>query len=309
MYLCICAENQTRVECFIYDQDLDRCSFCLAGGRCLRGDLRQSNDFICICPPCHSGKECQFNTNSFAFTLDQLFSVELLSNKKQMTVGLLTFFSVFAFLVAIPNNLFTFVTLRRRSCLRHGIGHYLLWMSVINQINLALFIASLLHMIGNTIMDASSSSRWNDGLCKSLNYLLSSSSRMVYWLTSLVSIERVYMTLVLNGRWLRQPRVARRLILLMLTSVLITNVYELIFYKSLIVLSDGEKSICVLDYSMVDRSVWMSLHLLFLLLNSLLPFSINLFSTITISIVVVRNKMNTLHVNIGEHHNFDRFEM
>ena len=42
IYLCLCGENHTRVECFLYDDGLDRCSHCLAGGRCLKGDLRLS---------------------------------------------------------------------------------------------------------------------------------------------------------------------------------------------------------------------------------------------------------------------------
>ena len=244
VYLCICADNQTRVECFIYDQELDRCSHCLEGGLCLRGDQARSTDFFCICPPCHSGDQCQFNTKSLVFTLDQLFSTDLLSDQKQTTISLLIFFSALAFLLAIPNNLFTFVTVRRRSCLRYGIGHYLLWMSVINQINLAFFVARLVHMIANSI-DASALIMWNDGLCKSLNYFLSSSSRMVYWLTSLISVERVYMTLFLNGRWLKKPRTARRLTIMMLDTVLLTDAYELLFYKSLRVLTDGQRSICL----------------------------------------------------------------
>ena len=296
------------MECFIYDQRLDSCSHCLAGGRCLRGDPRRSTDFFCICPPCHSGGRCQFNTESFAFTLDQLFSADLLSDRKETIIVLLMFFSVFPFLLAIVNNVFTFVTVRHRVCRRNGIGHYLLWMSVINQINFAFFVARLVHMIANTI-DASALLMWNDGLCKSLNYFLSSSSRMVYWLTSLISIERVYMTLFLNGRWLKKPRTARRLILVMLVTVLLTDAYELVFYRSLLDITDSHRSICVLDYSTVDQSVWTGLHLLSLLVNSLLPFLINLFSTITISMIVVKNRMNTFKTNTRKHQRHCRFSV
>jgi hypothetical protein len=69
-YLCICDENHTRVECFIYDDTLDRCSRCLANGLCLKGDISQTDDFICNCPRCHYGRVCQFNTEELSFTLD-----------------------------------------------------------------------------------------------------------------------------------------------------------------------------------------------------------------------------------------------
>ena len=36
VYLCICEENHTRVECFPYNDELDQCNHCLAGGRCLQ---------------------------------------------------------------------------------------------------------------------------------------------------------------------------------------------------------------------------------------------------------------------------------
>ncbi|CAF3598839.1 unnamed protein product, partial [Rotaria sp. Silwood2] len=42
-YLCVCNTNHTRVECFLYDHTLDRCSSCLAGGLCLKGSHTRSN--------------------------------------------------------------------------------------------------------------------------------------------------------------------------------------------------------------------------------------------------------------------------
>ena len=82
VYLCIGADRQTSVECLPYDYQSDRCSSCLADGLCLRGDQIHSTDFLCICPPCYSGKYCQFNTRLSVFTLDQLFSADLLSDRK-----------------------------------------------------------------------------------------------------------------------------------------------------------------------------------------------------------------------------------
>ena len=295
VYLCICTENHSRVECFNYDDQLDQCEMCRSNGRCLQGNPTRSNQFLCLCPQCHSGRYCQFNTKSFSFTLDQLFSPDLLSHQRQTTtISLLIFFSLFTFLLAIPNNLFSLITLRRRSCLRHGVGHYLLWMSVINQFSLICLLARLLHLTLN-ITGTSSSSTTNNLLCKSLNYLLSSSTRMVYWLTSLISIERLYSTLSLRGQWLKQPRIARRLILLIFFTVFITDLYELFFYKSFSTQTDEETqgSMCVLDISSEDRFLWLTFHLLFLILHSLLPFLINLFSTITISLIIINKKIKT----------------
>jgi hypothetical protein len=295
IYLCLCAENHTRVECFLYDDGLDRCPHCLAQGRCLKGNLRRPNDFLCLCPACHSGRECQFNTKSFSFTLDQLFFPDLLSDERQMTtISLLSFFSLLLFVLALPNNIFSLVTLLRPTCRRHGVGHYLFALSIINQVSLTLLIVRLLHLIVNISGTSSSSSQTNDLLCKSLNYLLSSSSRMVYWLTSLISIERLYSTLSLRGQWLKQPRIARRLIVFICFSVFISDLYELFYYTSFSTQIDGgQGSLCVLQISTRDRSLWMTFHLLFLILHSFVPFLINLCSTIVITFVVIKKKMNT----------------
>ena len=95
------------------------------------------------------------------------------------------------FFLALLNNLFSFVTLRRRPCLRYGIGHFLLAMSVINQLTLLFFVARLSHLIVKIDNTSSSPSIGDDLLCKFLNYCLSPFTRIVYWLTSLISIERL----------------------------------------------------------------------------------------------------------------------
>lgn len=67
-------------------------------------------------------------------------------------------------------------------------------------------------------------------LCRSLSYLLTCSSRLVYWLSSLIAIERVYMTVMLDGHWLKKPSMARRLVV---------HCYELISYKAFFDLDGG----------------------------------------------------------------------
>ena len=291
-YLCICVDNHTRVECFIYDEELDRCSHCLHEGRCLRGDQRRSADFVCLCPRCHSGRQCHFSSRSFTFTLDQLFFTDLTisSRRSSVTLSLLVLLSLLAFLLAIPNNLFSFVTFRQPICLRNGVGHYLLCLSLINQLNLGVFVARLTHLT----LNITNRSSLNTLLCKLLNYLLVSSSRLVFWLSSLIAIERVYMTLVLNGQWLKQPRIARRLLLLTTLIILVSSAYELFFYQSLSIVDDvTQRSMCIFTFPQSRRSAWAGVHLFVSTLHSIVPFLINLCSTVLISVTVVKKKINT----------------
>ena len=288
------------MECFHYDDELDQCSNCLIGGRCLRGDHTRSSDFLCVCPSCHSGGQCQFSSEFFTFTLDQLFYTDLVAaDRQKRTITVLILFSLLGFLVTIPNNVFSFVTFHRSPCLRNGVGHYLLCLSVINQINLGLFLARLAHL-AISITSTSSASNLKNVLCKLLNYLLLSSGRMVFWLSSLIAIERVYMTLVLNGRWLKQPHIARRLIVLTTVGILLTALYEFFFYKSLFIADISQRSMCVFEFPMAYRYQWTTLHLLISTLNSLVPLVINLCSNVTISVVVVKKRMNTLRTKTSQ---------
>jgi hypothetical protein len=163
-------------------------------------------------------------------------------------------------------------------------------MSVINQLNLGFLASRLIHLAIN-ITGLYSYPLVDNYLCKILSYLLTSSSRMVYWLSSLVAIERVYMTLFLNGRWLRKPHIARRLIVVTLLGILISDIHELIFVKSLFGINHGNGSMCVIEFPINYRSTWLLFHLILSIMNSVLPLLINFCCTITISCVVVKKKM------------------
>lgn len=182
VYYCICADDQNRAECFLYDEQMNKCHHCQFGGRCLQGDPNRRYDFICLCPPCHSGAQCQFSSRSFTFTLDQLLYTNLISSHYRTTTALLIILSLLGFVLGIPNNLFCFVTFRQRSCLRHGIEQYLLCLSIINQISLGLLLARVPYIIHNlTNIGASTvASTMDNILCKVMSYLLLSASRMVF---------------------------------------------------------------------------------------------------------------------------------
>jgi hypothetical protein len=280
------------VECLNYDHTLDRCSLCLSGGRCLKGDLRRSNDFLCLCPACHSGRYCQFNSKSFTLTLDQLFHTDLNSIHKQKISYSIIISSLLTFLLAIPNNLFSFVTFRRQQCLRTGVGHYLLYISVINQISIGLLSARLIHL--SVMMSFPQPfSTMENVLCKVFSYLLTCSTRVTSLFSSFVALERLYITIFLNGQWFTQPRIARHLMAITLATVLLSNVYELVFVRLFVAIDDdGNSRMCVLEFPIYHQSIWASLHQIFSIIYFILPLLINLCCTIVIMCIITKNKIN-----------------
>ena len=79
-YYCVC-DRYNRAECFRYNSALDECQGrCRAGGQCIRGDLEDRKDFLCLCPRCYHGSICQHNTELFSFTLETLLTNDLYSS-------------------------------------------------------------------------------------------------------------------------------------------------------------------------------------------------------------------------------------
>ncbi|CAF1296853.1 unnamed protein product, partial [Adineta ricciae] len=289
-YLCICDENHIRVECFSYNNARDRCFHCLSNGVCLKGE---QNEFLCICPVCYAGKRCQFNFESFSFTLDQLFFHDLLSYKpiiRQITFYTLVITPCLLFLLGLFNNICCFLTFRRPKCRRNGIGMYLSYITLINQLNLSILVIRLIHLTLN-ISDFYSNPIFDNFICKISNYLLSSTTRIIYWLNSLIAIERVCVVLFLNKNWLKQKYIARRFIICITMCILVINAYELVFIQSEIRVNEENSTVCVLNFSL-NNHLWKILHKIVTIINALLPFLINLCCTIMIIYISTKNKMN-----------------
>ncbi len=202
------------------------------------------------------------------------------------------------FFLGLLNNFCSFITFRRRKCLRNGIGQYLLYMSIINEINLGVLAARLIHL-SLIITSLHSHTTLDTVLCKLLSYLLSCSSRIPYYLSSLVAIERLYITLFLNGQWLKKPHIARRLIALTIIGITSTAAYELVFVNFQPDINDGNGAMCVVEFPPSTRSAWMLIHQIVSIGHSILPLLINICCTITISCVVTKKKIKTYVLDTG----------
>jgi hypothetical protein len=291
-YLCICDEKHSRAECFTYDDHLDDCSDCLNGGQCLRGDRSKKDDYICLCPLCHSGQNCQFSFQLATLNFDLFFITDLQSNN--LFVQRTVFYSLVIgpwifFLLGLLNNTASFFTFYRRKCRHSGIGQYLLYMSIINQIVLGV-LACRLTRLAVSLTSSHSNPAVDNAFCKLLPSLLSTTRHITYWLTSFIAIERAYITLFLSGQWLKKPHIARRLILLTVIIIVIMNTTEFVARRSYTEFNNELKNICLLSFS----PFWGLVHQVMSAGNIFLPFLINLCCTFTIMCVVIKKKMNTI---------------
>ncbi|CAF4759857.1 unnamed protein product, partial [Rotaria sp. Silwood2] len=56
-------------------------------------------------------------------------------------------------------------------------------------------------------------------------------TRMNYWLTGLITIERVYVTKYPTGQWLKSPKMAKKLIMIIVLVTSISHTHEVIHYN------------------------------------------------------------------------------
>ena len=292
-YLCMCEINNYRAECFRYDHQVDRCDQCFSQGRCVRGDLRKNDEFVCICAPCHYGRRCQFSSEDFSFTLEQLFTHSLLHTEKSTRqwafIGII-FAGCLILIIGSINNLFMFITFYRSKFLQTGVGNYLLVGSVINQMTLsALAFRSIYSVLNVTGYTAIVNVTVNKILCKSMPFALMSLGQLSYWLMSTVAIERLYVTWNISGRWLKKPRIARWITFTLAAITFLINTPQIVFFNLFIDTTIEKKTAtCVVIY---PSGFWTGVNQVINYVSNLVPLLINILCTSGIMFLIIRQKL------------------
>lgn len=248
-YLCICEEDHSRAECFGHNPSTDECSQCLSNGHCLQGQLNVRSDFLCLCPRCHHGKRCEYSTELMSFTLDSLIVKDLQKNSQVSIVVYLPLAS-FIVLFGLFNNLGSFLTFIRRKTRKFGVGNYLFFVSMTDQCSLFLLLFKIIHIILGSNGTLLFYEHVNLYSCKVLSYLLSVCTRLTYWLTSFVTIERLCMVLFPTSVTLKKPCLALSLSAFALLMVCGMHIHEIFYYTTIEDPShtSANATLCVTNY-------------------------------------------------------------
>ena len=201
-------------------------------------------------------------------------------------------------MIGSVNNICCCVTFNRPKPLLVGTGHYLFTASVINQFILLFLLLKFLHLV-LTIKSYLVHHFFNTILCKVLSYVLVCTSRMSYWLTGMVAIERMYVTRFLTATWLKSPRIAKRVIMTIIVGALVCNAHELIYYQSIEdpKSSDTNNSTwCVTSYPSAV-AIYNQVNII---LNYIIPFLINFLSTLIIIVLVARKSATTVMKKVDQ---------
>ena len=277
-YFCICQRDHYRADCFILDIEYDYCDKhnCLSEGKCLQGDLKNPNDFICLCQPCHQGHRCEFNMQAFGFTLDSL----LVESSKKVEIIYVSIVCV-VFLIGLFNNMCSFITFKQPTPRKFGVGYYLLIVSCVDQIALFCLLFKFIAIMTELI---------DVGSCKAMSYLLSVMTRSTYWLTSWITMDRLLMILFPTSSFLKNPRVSIGISLFTSTVVFGMHAHEIVYYTIIQHFSTGS-SICVMN---LETKLISNYNRISTLVHYFIPFFVQAICITLLIVLVARSRVKTM---------------
>jgi hypothetical protein len=263
---------------------IDRCQHCLSGGRCVRGDLHDQTDFVCLCSTCHQGHRCEFNLEPFGSTIDSLLSSDT------FTIQIIYVVIVaLIFIIGFFNNSCAFLTFKRPEPRKIAVGNFLLVVICVNQFALLWilfkFIYVLLESSGHFIN--SDMDTINRVSCKGLSYLVSVCTRSTYWLTSWITINRVCIIIFPKFSIIQNPLMA---MVISAATILILggmHIHEIIYYT---IIKYTHSTLCVTHF---DQSIVSNYSRMTTFIHHLVPFIIQMVSITLLIILVTRSRFKT----------------
>ncbi|CAF3331924.1 unnamed protein product [Rotaria socialis] len=281
-YLCICEDDHYRAECFGYNRLLDQCSLCLSNGYCLKGELQEKADYLCLCPRCHHGRRCQYSTEAMSFTLDSLI-VKDIQNNPRLSTGFYILITIIMFLFGFFNNFCTFLTFTRQNQRRVSVEIYLLIIAIVDQCSMLFLLLKVIHIILGSNGSLFHYENLNLYACKVLSYLLSVFTRITYWLTSFVTVERLCIVLFPTSVTVTKSRRTLVLSICLIFTVGVMHVHEVLYYTTIVDPSYTfvNFTLCVSSYAQSYVSTYNRANIL---IHYFIPFFIQ-FISITVLII------------------------
>lgn len=148
-------------------------------GFCLKGELDNPRDFLCLCPRCSYGQMCQHSNEFLAFTFDSLIVKDTIQNHRLSSIIYMSIILII-FLIGLFNNLCSYLTFVRSKPRKFGVGYYLLLVSLINPCSLLCLLLKVIHIVlgsNGSLYENLKSSLYS---CKLISYFLSILTRITY---------------------------------------------------------------------------------------------------------------------------------
>ena len=291
IHVCLCQNfsRQRQANCFLFDHGIKR--NCLGQSNCQNNaSCLQDNDIcpqtsVCICEPCSYGHLCQFKSDRFALSLDNILGnhiqpfVDL--HSQPMIVQISLILTIIITVIGFINSICSLITFMNKEPRKNGCGYCLLTSSVVT-----LLLTIIFCMKFTILLHAQMTYITNQAFllfqCYSLDFLLKSSLYIDQWLNACVAIERAWIAYQgVHFQKQKSQKIAKITIPILICFLLGSNFHE-ITYRSLLsdTTNDQQRIWCIFSYpSTIEKY-----HFAMNIIHFSIPFLLNFLSAIVIII-------------------------
>jgi hypothetical protein len=292
--MCICDVDRFS-NCFLFNHrmrnDCQGLNYCENDGQCFQNNETCPTKFNCICQACYYGSRCQFSTKGFIISLDSILAYHikpnLSINEQPLIIKISIAIMTIMFILGLINGLVSFITFRRKGSKEVGTGYYLLFSSIISIFIIILLLVKFCELILSQMSSISNRSFLNIN-CILVDVRLRIVLSVSEWLNACVATER--MVNVIKGTRFdkkQSRKISKWIIFILFILIILTHIHDPIHRELIDDIDIDEHRIwCFIKYSS-SVNIYNSFVTLF---NFLVPFSINIISSIWIILSISRNR-------------------
>ncbi|CAF1652549.1 unnamed protein product [Adineta ricciae] len=293
-HMCICDTNRFS-NCFTFNTSLSHdCrgeNICQHGGQCFQDNPKCPVQSVCSCQECYYGTKCQFSTKRFVFSLDSILGYHIqpnLSMSQQLfIIKICILITTIMFALGLANGLLSVGTFRLEKINQTGCSMYLLVSSWNSLVLTIVFYLKFWHLLLSQ-MSMITNEFYLKINCVMLDMLINVLISTNDWLYGCVAIERL-LTVSQGVKFdqNKSKRFAKWISLCIFLMAILTHIQDPI-HRQLIddIDVDQRRTWCIAEYS----SALNVFNICIILFHFLVPFLINLISTIMIILLMARSR-------------------
>ncbi|CAF1379996.1 unnamed protein product [Rotaria sordida] len=293
-YMCVC-DSDRYSNCFQFKHTMKNdCSgknLCYNNGRCFRNNETCPTTFMCVCNDCYYGRQCQFSTKDFIFSLDPILGYHIKPNASFHQQPFIVIFSIIITTIMLISQLImdslSIATFKLKNSREVGCGYYLLASSITSMCMIIVLIIKFWQLILSQMSIITNRSILSIN-CKSIEIILKSGLTSTEWLNACVSIERMFN--IMSGISFNKTAsriIAKRVIFIVIILTLITHIHDPIKRQLIDDLDGDQQRIWCLSQYSSTLTIYNKFITLF---HFLMPFSINMISAFITIIVAARSR-------------------
>jgi hypothetical protein len=293
-FLCLCNEDRF-ANCLHFNfSSKSRCqqrSICENDGECFPDRESCPTSLMCTCRQCYFGTNCQLTTKGFGHSLDTILGYQIQQHqsipRQTRAVKVSIAMTTIMFFIGLISGTFFTVTFSSKKFLEVGCGFYLRALSILSMISASILSVKLWLLIATqSLWITNRVILWIN--CISMEFILRSLPAIGDWLSACIAIERTFVLIkgvTFNKN--KSKQMARWIIIGVILFTIGSVIHDPI-HRRLINDKEENRTWCIVRYSSILQIFDSIVHIF----HFIIPFSINLISSIVIIINVARTHSN-----------------